>query len=64
MLYHEEIINDNNNGDSIKTTDHVQVLSDPHARMLQYCECPQYLRRNFFPMHSDLQLAGLLATTH
>lgn len=31
------------------------------ARLLQYCECPQYLRRRFFPMHPDLQFAGLLA---
>jgi predicted SPOUT superfamily RNA methylase MTH1 len=31
------------------------------ARLLQYCECPQYLRRTFFPMHPDLQFAGLLA---
>lgn len=31
------------------------------ARLLQYCECPQYLRRHFFPMHRDLQFAGLLA---
>jgi hypothetical protein len=31
------------------------------ARLLQYCECPQYLRRSFFPMHPDLQFAGLLA---
>lgn len=31
------------------------------ARLLQYCECPQYLRRHFFPMHPDLQFAGLLA---
>jgi predicted SPOUT superfamily RNA methylase MTH1 len=38
--------------------------SDPSefmCRLLQYCECPQYLRRNFFPMHPDLQFAGLLA---
>ena len=37
---------------------------DPHgfmAKVLQYCECPQYLRRHFFPMHPDLQFAGLLA---
>jgi len=37
--------------------------SDPHAFManiLQYCECPQYLRKNFFPVHPDLQFAGLL----
>lgn len=42
----------------------VQRQSDPHAfmaRVLQYCECPQYLRRHFFPMHPDLQFAGLLA---
>lgn len=31
------------------------------ARVLQFCECPQYLRRHFFPMHTDLQFAGLLA---
>jgi predicted SPOUT superfamily RNA methylase MTH1 len=38
--------------------------SDPHAfmsRLLQYCECPQYLRRHFFPMHPDLTFAGVLA---
>jgi predicted SPOUT superfamily RNA methylase MTH1 len=37
--------------------------SDPHAfmaRILQYAECPQYLRRHFFPMHPDLQFVGLL----
>lgn len=36
---------------------------DPHAflaRILQYVECPQYLRRMIFPMHPDLQFAGLL----
>ena len=41
-----------------------RVPFDPHgfmAKILQYCECPQYLRRNFFPMHPDLQFAGLLA---
>jgi predicted SPOUT superfamily RNA methylase MTH1 len=31
------------------------------ARLLQFCECPQYLRRGFFPMHPDLQFVGLLA---
>jgi predicted SPOUT superfamily RNA methylase MTH1 len=30
------------------------------ARILQYMECPQYLRKYFFPMHRDLQYAGLL----
>ena len=40
------------------------TASDPHifmARILQYCECPQYLRKHFFPIHSDLQFTGLLA---
>lgn len=40
-----------------------QSPSEPHeflARLLQFCECPQYLRRHFFPMHPDLQFAGLL----
>lgn len=30
------------------------------ARILQYLECPQYLRKSFFPKHHDLRLAGLL----
>lgn len=30
------------------------------ARILQYLECPQYLRKDFFPMHKDLQYAGIL----
>ncbi|XP_069775361.1 putative methyltransferase C9orf114 homolog isoform X2 [Narcine bancroftii] len=30
------------------------------ARILQYLECPQYLRKFFFPKHQDLQFAGLL----
>jgi len=33
------------------------------ARILQYLECPQYLRRHFFPIHSDLKHAGLLSPT-
>ncbi|NXW03329.1 CI114 methyltransferase, partial [Fregetta grallaria] len=28
------------------------------ARILQYLECPQYLRKSFFPKHEDLQFAG------
>jgi len=37
--------------------------SEPHefmARILQFCECPQYLRRSLFPMHPDLQFSGLI----
>ncbi|XP_066995249.1 putative methyltransferase C9orf114 [Anabrus simplex] len=30
------------------------------ARILQYLECPQYLRKQFFPIHKDLQYAGTL----
>ena len=33
------------------------------ARILQYLECPQYLRRSFFPIHSDLKHAGVLSPT-
>ena len=33
------------------------------ARILQYLECPQYLRRHFFPIHSDLKHAGLPSPT-
>merc|ERR1712060_975686 len=30
------------------------------ARLLQYLECPQYLRKHIFPMHPDLRCVGLL----
>lgn len=30
------------------------------ARILQYLECPQYLRKHFFPIHNDLKYAGIL----
>uniref|UniRef100_A0A182R4Q4 Uncharacterized protein n=1 Tax=Anopheles funestus TaxID=62324 RepID=A0A182R4Q4_ANOFN len=30
------------------------------ARILQYLECPQYLRKYFFPLHNDLKFSGLL----
>uniref|UniRef100_A0A182Q1G9 SPOUT domain containing methyltransferase 1 n=1 Tax=Anopheles farauti TaxID=69004 RepID=A0A182Q1G9_9DIPT len=30
------------------------------ARILQYLECPQYLRKYFFPIHNDLKFCGLL----
>ncbi|KXJ80018.1 hypothetical protein RP20_CCG027221 [Aedes albopictus] len=31
------------------------------ARILQYLECPQYLRKFFFPIHNDLKFCGLLS---
>uniref|UniRef100_A0A1B6KQ83 Uncharacterized protein n=1 Tax=Graphocephala atropunctata TaxID=36148 RepID=A0A1B6KQ83_9HEMI len=30
------------------------------VKLLQFLECPQYLRKYLFPMHKDLQYAGLL----
>lgn len=30
------------------------------GRILQYLECPQYLKKYFFPIHPDLKLCGLL----
>ena len=33
------------------------------ARILQFLECPQYLRKAFFPIHPDLQYAGVLNPT-
>uniref|UniRef100_A0A336M442 CSON009462 protein n=1 Tax=Culicoides sonorensis TaxID=179676 RepID=A0A336M442_CULSO len=30
------------------------------VKILQYLECPQYLRKYFFPIHKDLQYCGLL----
>ncbi|KAL0606456.1 putative methyltransferase C9orf114 [Plecturocebus cupreus] len=34
------------------------------ARILQYLECPQYLRKAFFPKHQDLQFAGKAVWAH
>jgi predicted SPOUT superfamily RNA methylase MTH1 len=33
------------------------------ARILQYLECPQYLRKSFFPQHKDLQYAGMYTSS-
>jgi len=30
------------------------------ARLLQYLEFPNYLRKDFFPKHNDLNIAGLM----
>ncbi|KAJ1503664.1 hypothetical protein HMI54_001267 [Coelomomyces lativittatus] len=38
-------------------------LKDPNvflAKILLYLECPQYLRKSFFPMHSAFKCVGLL----
>ena len=57
---------DSNNNDNEKKDEEQErrprtTSEEFMARLLQYCECPQYLRRHFFPMHPDLQFAGLLA---
>jgi hypothetical protein len=52
------------NGQEEEEEEEKRKRSNPQefmARLLQYCECPQYLRRSFFPMHPDLQFVGLLA---
>ena len=39
----------------------IKHLSDGNtflARLLQYLETPQYLRKQLFPMHPDLKLVG------
>jgi len=33
------------------------------TKILQYLECPQYLRKFFFPIHPDLKFAGVLNPT-
>lgn len=63
-LYHvdEIVVFDDNlsKGYHSGDTDAVDPSCAFLARVLQYCECPQYLRKNFFPRHPDLQFAGLL----
>lgn len=43
--------------DGLKTGRHCCVQL---GRILQYLECPQYLRKFFFPIHKDLKYAGIL----
>lgn len=43
--------------DGLKTTRHCCIQL---GRILQYLECPQYLRKHFFPIHNDLKFAGIL----
>lgn len=47
----------------METTDGVKIARPcciTFARILQYLECPQYLRKFFFPIHNDLKFSGLL----
>jgi len=55
----QQHVEDDTNNRSSKRNRNVEQLS----RILQYLECPQYLRRHFFPIHKDLQFAGILSPT-
>lgn len=63
----DEIIIFDDSGSTDKTADGKNVLSSTKrncnvqmALILQYLECPQYLRKAFFPQHHDLKFVGLL----
>lgn len=43
-----------------ESSETVQYCCLQLARILQYLECPQYLRKDFFPIHRDLKFSGLL----
>ncbi|ODM98085.1 hypothetical protein Ocin01_08591 [Orchesella cincta] len=43
------------------TGGHGTIGCEQMARILQFLECPQYLRKLLFPIHPDLQYAGLIA---
>ena len=58
MIFNESNVKKNNEGlfkGATKASD-ANVL---FARVLQYLECPQYLRKYFFPVHQDLKYAGI-----
>jgi len=52
------VFNDRADQDEVSGKSSIQL-----ARILQYLECPQYLRKHFFPIHKDLQYAGVLNPT-
>lgn len=53
---------DNEDGEGVggETSRTVRSSCLQLARILQYLECPQYLRKFFFPLHKDLKYSGLL----
>lgn len=64
IVYDDIGINDNNAKrakiDNQDETENVRHCCLQLARILQYLECPQYLRKYFFPIHRDLKYTGLL----
>ncbi|XP_023328155.1 putative methyltransferase C9orf114 [Eurytemora carolleeae] len=60
VVYDDEGVKDKINSDLVvKKSRGCEQLS----KILQYLECPQYLRKHFFPIHKDLQFAGVLNPT-
>ncbi|CAG8642766.1 4237_t:CDS:2, partial [Paraglomus occultum] len=60
VIFNESIHKTNRAVESPNTSD---TSTDPNvflARIFQYLETPQYLRKSLFPVHKDLQYAGLL----
>ena len=66
-IYHvdEIIVYNDHLGSRNTTTDTSTATSSSScqfmAKILQYCECPQYLRKHFFPLDADLQFVGVLS---
>lgn len=65
IIIFDDNLHDNNFKSSTKKSiDTVSTVSHSclqMGRILQYLECPQYLRKIFFPLHEDLKYAGMLA---
>ncbi|CAI2170246.1 5116_t:CDS:10 [Funneliformis geosporum] len=69
IIFNELGIRDSSESSTTKIESHVknkrgeEISLDPNiflARILQYLETPQYLRKELFPVHQDLTYAGLL----
>ena len=59
---HEQIVVDNDQSEQDEYNTESKGCLQLN-RILQYLECPQYLRKHFFPIHRDLQYAGVLNPT-
>jgi len=57
VIFEDELDMDN------EDSEHRSRGSEQLSKILQYLECPQYLRKHFFPIHKDLQYAGILNPT-
>ncbi|XP_015786464.1 putative methyltransferase C9orf114 [Tetranychus urticae] len=59
VIYDEYAIPESLNDEALRRDNRRRCLAQM-AKVLQYLECPQYLRKHLFPLHEDLQYAGLL----